>query len=249
MRVRLLSGFYEAPVRIRLALRRYNRKRAAKAATFWYIFAGEENGLAIGGTSSEITTLLKAWSNGDEAALDRLAEQVYPKLRLMARRYMKTSGPENTLQATALVHEVYLRLVDVAQVELRERAQFFAMAAQIMRRILVDTARARGALKRGGNALKVNLDETAILSSGPQRCILALDEALTAFSVVAPRQAKVVELRYFGGLTEEEIVAALKISPRTVRRDWDLARGWLLRELGHKIVKPSAHDPGTLPAN
>src|SRR5438552_14092921 len=167
----------------------------------------------------------------------------------MARRYMKTSGPGNTLQGTALVHEVYLRLVDVTTVDLRQRAQFFAMAAQIMRRILVDAARARGALKRGGNARKVNLDETAVLSSAPQRSILALDEALTAFSQVAPRQAKVVELRYFGGLTEEEIVAALNISPRTVRRDWDLAKGWLLRELGHRIVKHSAHDPGTLPAN
>ena len=192
---------------------------------------------------------MKAWSTGDEAALDRLAERVYPELRLMARRYMKTSGPGNTLQATALVHEVYLRLLDVTQVELRERAQFFAMAAQIMRRILVDAARARGADKRGGSAGKVNLDETVLLSSAPDRSILALDEALTAFSQLAPRQAKVVELRYFGGLTEEEIVAALKISPRTVRRDWDLAKGWLLRELGYKIVEPPAHDPGTLPAN
>jgi RNA polymerase sigma factor (TIGR02999 family) len=208
-----------------------------------------KEGLTIGGTSGEITTLLKAWSSGDEAALDRLAERVYPELRLMARRYMRSGDPGNTLQATALVHEVYLRLVDATQVEFHERAQFFAMAAQIMRRILVDAARARGALKRGGNAPKVNLEETALLSSAPHPSILALDEALTSFSLVAPRQAKVVELRYFGGLTEEEIVAALKISPRTVRRDWDLAKGWLLRELGHKIVEPSPHDPGTLPAN
>ena len=162
---------------------------------------------------------------------------------------MNSSGPGSVLQATALVHEVYLRLVDVTQVELRARAQFFAMAAQIMRRILVDAARARGALKRGGNPLKVNLDETVLLSSAPQPSILALDEALTALSQIAPRQARVVELRYFGGLTEEEIVAAMQISARTVRRDWDLAKGWLLRELGHKIVKPSAHDPGALPAN
>jgi RNA polymerase sigma factor (TIGR02999 family) len=202
-----------------------------------YFFCLEENGLAIGESSTEITTLLKAWSSGDEAALGRLAERVYPELRLMARRYMKNGDPGNTLQATALVHEVYLRLVDVTKVDLRQRPQFFAMVAQIMRRILVDVARARGALKRGGNALKVNLNESAVLSSTPQRSILALDEALTALAQVAPRQAKVVELRYFGGLTEEEIVAALKISPRTVRRDWDLAKGWLLRELGHKIVK------------
>jgi len=208
-----------------------------------------EDRLAIGGSSAEITTLLKAWSSGDEAALDRLAERVYPELRLMARRYMKISEPGNTRQATALVHEVYLRLVDVTKVELRERAQFFAMAAQIMRRILVDAARARGALKRGGNALIVNFDETALLSGAPRRSILALDDALTAFSQVAPRQAKVVELRYFGGLTEEEIVVALNISPRTVRRDWDLARAWLLRELSHNIKKSSAHDPGALSAN
>ena len=183
--------------------------------------------------SEGITALLRAWSGGDQAALSRLAEQVYPELRLMAQRYMKNERQANTLQTTGLVHEVYLHLVDVTKVEWRERAQFFAMAAQMMRRILVDAARMRGAHKRGGNALKVNLDETALLSKAPDPSILALDEALTAFSQVAPRQAQVVELRYFGGLTEEEIVAALKISPRTVRRDWDLARAWLLRELKH----------------
>ena len=188
----------------------------------------------MGESSTEITTLLKAWSSGDEAALGPLAELVYPELRLMARRYMKSGHPGNTLQATALVHEVYLRLVDVTNVELRERAQFFAMTAQIMRRILVDAARARGAHKRGAKALRVDLDHTALLSTAPDRSIVALDEALTAFSRVAPRQAKVVELRYFGGLTEEELVVVLKISPRTLRRDWDLAKAWLLRELRHQ---------------
>ncbi len=182
-------------------------------------------------SSAEITNLLKAWSGGDPAALERLAEQVYPELRRMARQYMKNERLGNTLQATALVHEVYLRLVDVAKIEWRERAQFFAMVAQMMRRILVDAARARVSQKRGGMAPKVNIDETAVLSPAPDRSILALDEALTAFSRLAPRQAKVVELRYFGGLTEEEIVAALDISPRTVRRDWDFAKAWLLREL------------------
>ena len=194
-------------------------------------------------SSAEITNLLKAWSGGDPAALERLAEQVYPELRRIARRYMKNERLGNTLQATALVHEVYLRLVDVAKVEWQERAQFFAMAAQMMRRILVTAARARGSQKRGGVAPKVNIDETAVLSPAPDRSILALDEALTAFSRLAPRQAKVVELRYFGGLTEEEIVAALKISPRTVRRDWDLARAWLLLELSHTIGKPSVRQP------
>jgi RNA polymerase sigma factor (TIGR02999 family) len=198
-----------------------------------------ENGLSIDGRSSEITGLLKAWGNGDEAALNRLAEHVYPELRLMARRYMKNEGQGNTLQATALVHEVYLRLVDVAQVEWQARAQFFAMAAQMMRRILVDAARTRGSQKRGGTAPKVNIEETAVLSPAPDRSILALDDALTAFSSVAPRQAKIVELRYFGGLTEEEIVAVMKISPRTVRRDWHLAKAWLLQELNPEIRGPS----------
>src|SRR6516162_8933878 len=146
---------------------------------------------------------------------------------------MKNEAQGNTVQATELVHEVYLRLVDVSNVDWQARAQFFAIAAQMMRRILVDAARTRGSRRRGGTAPKVNLDESAVLAPAPDRSILALDEALTAFSQVAPRQAKVVELRYFGGLTEEEIVAALKISPRTVRRDWDLAKAWLLRELGH----------------
>jgi len=196
-----------------------------------YFLSPWENGLSIGTSSAEITNLLRAWSGGDQAALARLAERVYPELRLMARRYMKNERRANTLRTTALVHEVYLRLVDVTKTEWHERAQFFAMAAQMMRRILVDAARARGARKRGGGALKVSLDETALVSSAPDRSILALDEALTAFSQVAPRQAKVVELRYFGGLTEEEIVAALRISPRTVRRDWGLAKAWLLREL------------------
>jgi RNA polymerase sigma factor (TIGR02999 family) len=182
-------------------------------------------------SSAEITNLLKAWSGGDPAALERLAEQVYPELRRMARRYMKNERLGNTLPATALVHEVYLRLVDVTKVEWQERAQFFAMAAQMMRRILVTAARARGSQKRGGVAPKVNIDETAILAPAPDRSILAVDEALTTFSRLAPRQAKVVELRYFGGLTEEEIVAVLDISPRTVRRDWDFSKAWLLSEL------------------
>lgn len=196
----------------------------------------------MGARSAEITSLLNAWSSGDEAALAQLVERVYPELRRMARRYLKNERQANTLQATALVHEVYLRLVDVTKVEWRERAQFFAMAAQMMRRILVDAARARGAQKRGGSSVKVNLDETAVLSNAPNRSILALDEVLTAFSGIAPRQAKVVELRYFGGLTEEEIVAVLKISPRTVRRDWDLSKAWLLRELSAGIKQRRTHD-------
>jgi RNA polymerase sigma factor (TIGR02999 family) len=192
--------------------------------------------------------LLRAWGSGDEAALAKLAEYVYPELRAMARRHMRNERSANTLQTTALVNEVYLRLIDVTKVDWKQRAQFFAMAAQMMRRILVDSARARGADKRGGSAVKVNLDETAILAGAPHRSIIALDEALTAFAQVAPRQAKVVELRYFGGLTEDEITATLKVSPRTVRRDWDFAKAWLLRELRHTIGEPGHASRAPSPA-
>jgi RNA polymerase sigma factor (TIGR02999 family) len=188
--------------------------------------------------SAQVTNLLKAWSSGEEAALARLAEHVYPELRLIARRYLRNEAKGNTLQTTALVHEVYLRLVDVSSVDWQARAQFFSMAAQMMRRILVDAARARASDKRGGRAVKVNIEETAFLSPAPNPSLLALDDALTVFSEVAPRQAKVVELRYFGGLTEEEIVVVLKISVRTVRRDWDLAKAWLSRELKHTMKEP-----------
>ena len=182
---------------------------------------------------AEVTNLLKAWSNGDHAALERLAERVYGELRLMARRYMKDERRGNSLQATALVHEVFLRLVDGSKVEWRARAQFFAMAAQMMRRILVDVARARQSRKRGGDTIRVNFEETAVLSQQPDPSVIALDDALGAFSEVAERQAKVVELRYFGGLTEDDIANVLDISPRTVRRDWEFARAWLARELAH----------------
>jgi RNA polymerase sigma factor (TIGR02999 family) len=176
---------------------------------------------------AEITNLLNAWAAGDRGALDELSKQVYDELRRMARRHMQGERRENTLQTTALVHEVYLRLVDVEKVEWRQRAQFFAIAAQMMRRILVDHARARDSLKRGGaGAVRVNLDETAIVSPQPDRSVVALDEALTAFAEVAPRQARVVELRYFGGLQEEEIVEVLKI-----RRGRSGATG-ILREPG-----------------
>lgn len=181
--------------------------------------------------SAEVTNLLKAWSSGDPAALDRLAERVYDELHIMARRFMKRERQENSLQATALVNEVYLRLVDVGNVEWRQRAQFFAMAAQMMRRILVDAARVKCARKRGSRAIHVNLDDTAVLAVEPDRTMIALDEALAAFSTLAARQARVVELRYFGGLTEEEIASVLNVSSRTVRRDWEFAKAWLAREL------------------
>jgi RNA polymerase sigma factor (TIGR02999 family) len=170
--------------------------------------------------------------------LERLTEHVYPELRLMARHYIRNEPEGNSLQATALVHELYLRLVDVNDVDWQARAQFFAIAAQMMRRILVDAARARGSRRQGGIPDRVNLDESVVLSPARDRSILALDEALTAFAQVAPRQANVVEMRFFGGLTEEEIAAVMKVSARTVRRDWDVAKAWLLRELGHTIARP-----------
>jgi RNA polymerase sigma factor (TIGR02999 family) len=181
--------------------------------------------------SAEITGLLRAWSGGNQSALDRLAPKVYAELHRMARHYMRNERAGNTLQTTALVNEVYLRLVDVKNVDWQQRAQFFAISAQMMRRILVDAARARGSYKRGCGAVKVNVDATAVLSPERDSSVVALDEALEAFSKMAPRQAKIVELRYFGGLTEEEIVEVLKIFPRTVRRDWEFAKSWLMREL------------------
>jgi RNA polymerase sigma factor (TIGR02999 family) len=209
-----------------------------KAAICYIIFRSlRGEGLSINARTEEITYLLKAWGSGDEAALARLTEHIYPELRLIARRYMKNEARGNTLQATALVHEVYLRLVNVTNVEWQARAQFFAIAAQMMRRILVDAARRRGSRRRSGIQSKIDLDEIPVLSPAPDPSILALDQALTAFSQVAPRQAKVVELRYFGGLTEKEIVATLKISPRTVRRDWEFARVWLARELAQSAER------------
>jgi RNA polymerase sigma factor (TIGR02999 family) len=181
--------------------------------------------------SAEVTGLLRAWSGGDRAAFDRLASHVYDELHRMARHHMRNERAGNTLQTTALVNEVYLRLVDVKNVDWQQRAQFFAISAQMMRRILVDAARARGSLKRGRGAVKVNVDKTPVLSPERDSSLVALDEALEAFSKVAPRQAKVVELRYFGGLTEEEIVEVLRTSSRTVRRDWEFAKSWLMREL------------------
>lgn len=175
--------------------------------------------------------LLQAWSAGDRSALQRLIPQLYSELRRMAKRRMKNEQPGHTLDATALVNEVYLRLVDLEKVDAQHRAQFFALSAQIMRRILVDAARARLARKRGGGAVKVSLDEA--LDSLPENdaSLLALNETLEALLQVAPRQAMVVELRYFGGMTEEETAQAMKTSTRTVSRDWQFARAWLMREL------------------
>ncbi len=182
---------------------------------------------------ADVTGLLRAWRGGDQEALEKLAAVVYDELRGIARRYMRNERDGHTLQATALVNEVYLRLVDVKNVEWEHRAQFFAISAQIMRNILVDAARARRSGKRGGGANKVNFDEALVLSSWPGNAILALDTALGDFAKQSPRQARVVELRYFGGLTTEEIAEVMNTSTRSVERDWQFARSWLMREVSH----------------
>ena len=180
--------------------------------------------------TAEITGLLRAWNGGDQAALERLTGILYGELRRIARRYMRSERAGNTLQTTALVNEAWLRLVDVQHVDWQHRAQFLALSAQVMRRILVDAARTRSSLKRGGGAIPLAVDELEI-PVPPEAFILNLHETLEAFATVAPRQAKVVELRYFGGLSEEETAAAMSTSARTVRRDWQFAKVWLQREL------------------
>lgn len=183
-------------------------------------------------TPKEVTQLLLAWSDGDRGALEKLAPLVYEELRRLARRYMAGERAGHTLQTTALVNEAYLRLIDGSQVRWQNRAHFFAVSAQSMRRILVDFARAKRNLKRGGGAEQVSLDEALVVSPERGADLLALDEALERLAALNPRQGRVVELRYFGGLSEEEVAEVLRVSPRTVRSDWSLARAWLYRELG-----------------
>jgi RNA polymerase sigma factor (TIGR02999 family) len=181
--------------------------------------------------SSETTQLLRAWANGDADALNRLTPLVYRELRRIAARYMQDEAPGRTLQTTAVVHEAYLRLVDVHNVDWQHRAQFFAVSAQIMRRILLDAARRRGAAKRGGEFAAVNLEDIPDLSPERGDELLAVDEALQKLALSDPRKAQVVELRFFGGLNVQETAAALGVSERTVQLDWNFARSWLLKEM------------------
>ena len=178
-----------------------------------------------------ITELLKAWGGGDEAALARLTPLVYSELHRMARRSMRREKPGNTLQTTALVNEAWLRLVDANRVGWQDRAHFFAVSAQVMRRILVDAARARQTGKRGGGAVRLDLKESIDSAPATDRELIALDDALGALAKLDPRKSRVVELRFFGGLSVEETAAVLRISPQSVMRDWKLARAWLLREM------------------
>lgn len=187
--------------------------------------------------TGEITFCLKAWVAGDRAALDRLMPVIYAEMHRLARRRMKHQQAGNSLQATALINEAYLRLVNIDAVDWKDRAHFFAVSAQVMRGILVDAARARSAAKRGGAARKVahssavNFDEIADASGHRAEEVIAVDEALAALAQLDPRKAQVIEMRFFGGLSVEETAEVLGVSPQTVMRDWKLARAWLMREL------------------
>ena len=180
---------------------------------------------------NEITEQLIAWSKGDEAALEQLIPAVYQELRRMADHYLRGEDTGHSLQPTALVHEAYLRLIDQTKVEWQNRAQFFGVAAQMMRRILIDHAKAKHRVKRGGTAIKVMLDENANFTQERASELLALDDALQSLAKMDERKSRIVELRYFGGLTVEETAQVLGISDKTVMRDWNLAKAWLYREL------------------
>lgn len=186
--------------------------------------AGEPN-------KNEISGLLRAWSDGDQSALDRLTAVVYEELRHLAHHYMQRERPGHTLQTTALVNEAYMRLVDYRRMKWHDRAHFFAVSAQVMRRILVDHARSHN-VKRGGGVQHVALDDVAVVSSDRTGDLAALDDAMNALARLDPRKMQIIEMRFFGGLSVEETAEVLKVSPATVRRDWSIAKFWLYRELG-----------------
>jgi len=181
--------------------------------------------------SIEVTGLLRAWGQGDETALQKLVPLVYDQLHAAARRYMAGERPGHTLQATALIHETYLRLVNVRQVKWQNRAHFLAICAQLMRRILVDFARSHGYQKRGGGAQRVDFDDALMVGPEPEANLVALDDALRRLAEVDRRKSQVVELRFFGGLDVKQTAEVMKVSADTVMRDWKMAKVWLLREL------------------
>lgn len=185
-------------------------------------------------SNHEVTRLLKAWTGGDEQALKKLTPLVYRQLHQIAQRYIGRERSGHTLQTTALVNEAYLRLVDCGQVNWQDRAHFLAVSAQLMRRILIDFARSRGYLKRGGAAPHISLEEAPSLCDEPDVNLVALDDALKALAAVDERKSKVVELKFFGGLNVEETAEVLRVSSDTVMRDWKLAKIWLLRELSRE---------------
>jgi len=179
----------------------------------------------------DVTQLLIAWSNGDQVARERLMSVVYEELHRLARRYMRNESPGHTLQTSALVHEAFIRLVDQRNVHWQNRSHFFCIAAQMMRRILVDHARNRKFAKRGGGAFKLSLEEGLIVSDERSKEVVAVHEALEALAKIDQRQAQIVELKFFGGLSNEETAAVLAVSPGTVARDWTMAKAWLRREI------------------
>ena len=191
-------------------------------------------------SAPDVTRLLLAWREGDEGALGRLVPLVYGELRRLAHARIRAEDPGRTLQTTALVHEAYLRLVDARRVPWKDRTHFFALCAQAMRRILVDAARTRGSLKRGGDSPRVPFQEWLAVSPGRDAELVALDDALTELAKVEPRKSQVVELRYFGGMSVEETAEVLKVSPQTVMRDWNMAKLWLLRALRHSPAPEQA---------
>jgi len=196
-------------------------------------FAFPMEGTPIGDPLSQnITHLLKEWSNGDQRALEKLTPLVYDELRQQAARYLRKERPGHSLQATALINEAFLRLINVKDMQWQNRAHFFAIAANLMRRILVDHARRRDAEKRGGLQVRLTLDEGLAVAKEPDVDLLAIDKALDRLAAIDPQQARVVELRFFSGLSVEETAAALGVSPKTVKRDWSVARAWLRREIG-----------------
>ena len=181
----------------------------------------------------DVTRLLLDWSHGDRAALDKLVPLVHEELRRLAHHYMSRERAGHTLQTTALVNEAYLRLVDQRNVQWQNRTHFFAIAAQLMRRILVDYARKRHYLKRGGGAPQVSLEEAAVVSKGRAAELVALDDALIDLEAIDPRKGRIVELKFFGGLTTEEAAEVLGVSPATVLHDWSMAKAWLRRAISH----------------
>src|SRR2546426_4561411 len=182
----------------------------------------------------EVTQLLLAWSEGDRTALDKLTPLVYQELRRMAHRYMSRERPGHTMQTTALVNEAYLRLVNRESVHWQNRAHFFAIAAQVMRHILVDHARSHAYAKRGGGAQTISLDEAMIVSREPAAEEVALDDALKELAKIDSQQSRIVELRFFGGLTIEETAEVLHLSAATIKREWSTAKAWLYHELAKK---------------
>jgi RNA polymerase sigma factor (TIGR02999 family) len=212
----------------RVGLENHGRSVIIRAS---YRTASQTKGEAMIPASQDVTRLLVDWSNGDQAALEKLLPLVNAELRQLARRYMRRESPGHTLQTSALVNEAYLRLIDQRNVQWQNRAHFFGIAAQLMRRILIDHARSHHYAKRGGGALRVSLDEAAAVTEARAAELLAVDEALEKLTTMDARKGRIVELRFFGGLTEEETAEVMGISSPTVQREWRAAKAWLRRML------------------